>query len=166
MTEEWRPLIYNGVDFQDQYEIQNTGKLRNTKTGRERKLTPNKKGYYGTVISRGADCKQYIKIHRAVAENFCEGDKSLTVNHIDGDKSNNSADNLEYISDVDNLKHAAVNELMKHKLSFDDVKEIKKLYNKGVTRKVIAEKFGITLHYINDIMSGRTRVLVSELGLC
>lgn len=165
MIEEWKPLIYNGVNY-SQYEVQNTGKLRNVKTKRERKLTPNKKGYYGTVISCGADCKVYIKIHRAVAENYCDGDQSLTVNHKDGDKNNNNADNLEFISRADNLKHAAANELMKHKLSFDDVKEIKKMYNDGIPRSVIARQYDVTPRHIGDITHGRTRVLVSELGLC
>ena len=49
------------------------------------------------------------KIHRLVAQAFCYNDDPFiktTVNHIDGDRSNNAAINLEWVSYSDNEKHA------------------------------------------------------------
>ena len=46
-------------------------------------------------------------IHRLVAETFIPNPNNLPcVNHIDGDKSNNSVDNLEWVGYSDNLQHA------------------------------------------------------------
>ena len=46
-------------------------------------------------------------IHTLVAKIFCEGfQESLKVNHIDGDKFNNNFENLEWISQQDNIIHS------------------------------------------------------------
>ena len=46
-------------------------------------------------------------IHRIIAYFFCDNpDNKRTVNHIDGDKSNNDAQNLEWVSYSENHKHA------------------------------------------------------------
>ena len=53
--------------------------------------------------------RKCFKIHRLVAEAFIENDDPInktTVNHIDGDRSNNRVDNLEWLSYSDNLEHA------------------------------------------------------------
>lgn len=49
-----------------------------------------------------------LKIHRLVAHAFCEGFSEIrnTVNHIDGNKFNNKASNLEWVSQSENNKHA------------------------------------------------------------
>lgn len=53
-------------------------------------------------------------VHRIVAEAFhgCP-QKGMDVNHIDGDKRNNRAENLEWRSRSDNLKHSYVTGLRK-----------------------------------------------------
>lgn len=52
-------------------------------------------------------------VHRLVAEEFIpNGDRRLTVNHIDGNKSNNCRENLEWVSLVDNIRHAFKTGLM------------------------------------------------------
>lgn len=46
-------------------------------------------------------------LHRVVAEIFIENSESHeTVNHIDGNKLNNKIDNLEWVSNSDNVRHA------------------------------------------------------------
>ena len=50
--------------------------------------------------------KRYF-IHRLVAIHFCEGySEELVVNHIDGNKNNNKATNLEWVTRSENDKHA------------------------------------------------------------
>lgn len=47
-------------------------------------------------------------VHRLVARYFI-GNSNLTVNHKDLDKSNNNVENLEYMTHVENMKHAHAN---------------------------------------------------------
>ena len=111
MTELWKPLIYHGEDFSDLFEVANTGKIRNKNTGKERLLSSNHEGYLYCVISRGRHRKVAVKVHRAVAENFVNGDNSLSIDHKDGDKHNNYSNNLEFVSARENNHRAIKNGL-------------------------------------------------------
>lgn len=63
-------------------------------------------GYYRVTLSKNSDSKTY-KVHRLVAENFVPGMKDgLQVNHMDGNRLNNHYSNLEWITHVENLRHA------------------------------------------------------------
>ena len=72
---------------------------------------------YGQVKHNGKLLKQHnnngykvagrYAVHRLVAITFLPNPNNLqVVNHIDGDKSNNKIDNLEWASYADNTKHA------------------------------------------------------------
>ena len=62
-------------------------------------------GYARIILSDGKGHHTHY-VHRLVAMAFVSGDTSLTVNHIDMNKLNNRADNLEWISHADNLAKA------------------------------------------------------------
>ena len=86
------------------YEVSNLGNVRNKKTGRY--LTPNanrEDGYYRVTING-----KHKYVHRLVADAFFDGDKhqKLDVNHIDGNKRNNTLPNLEYCTRKENIRHA------------------------------------------------------------
>lgn len=89
MDEEWKCLVYHNKTFND-FEVSNTGKLRNVRTGTEYKTYKNKQGYYQVCVSLGSRCdKQIFKIHRAVAETFIPYEEGKHhVNHKDGNKLN------------------------------------------------------------------------------
>ena len=60
-------------------------------------------------------CK-YMLLHRVIASAFCDKRPDQNeVNHIDGDKLNNRADNLEWVTRNENLLHAFKNGLMPNK---------------------------------------------------
>lgn len=51
-------------------------------------------------------------MHRIVAKTFYDADTTrMDVNHIDGDKSNNSLGNLEWCTRKENIRHAFINGL-------------------------------------------------------
>ena len=78
------------------YEVSDTGKIRNIKTGRILKTYINEKGYE-TVCLRKNGRQQNTKVHRLVADAFCEQYyEGLDVTHADQNRLNNHADNLEW----------------------------------------------------------------------
>lgn len=79
--------------------LEDTGRLRNVKTGRWLKGGENKGYHFYSLYFKG---KQYILYtHRVVAEYFIPNPKPeeyTIVYHIDGDKNNNNYLNLEWTS--------------------------------------------------------------------
>lgn len=92
-----RTILYSdGTPRHDKEKI--LSQCFNKRTGR----------YYVAIRQHGRCPKNYL-VHRLIAEAFCENDSPetrTTVNHIDGNPANNKADNLEWVSYGDNLKHA------------------------------------------------------------
>lgn len=95
------------------YEISDLGRIRNSKTRRILKTHVNDRGYE-TVCLRKNKEQHNTRVHQLVAHTFhpCEHD-GLDVNHIDGDKCNNSANNLEWCTRKENIHHAYITGLKK-----------------------------------------------------
>ena len=95
----------------ENYDVSDEGNVRNRRTGQV--LTPSEsRGGYLKVNLRSEGVARSAKIHRLVAENFIANDRDRTVvNHIDGNKSNNRVDNLEWCTSSENNRHAFLNHL-------------------------------------------------------
>ena len=88
--------------------------LRDKEYGTELKLTPDKKGYMRLAVTIERK-KLHFKLHRLVAEAFVPNPNAKKqVNHIDGNKANNRADNLEWVSNYENSHHAMEHGLWKN----------------------------------------------------
>lgn len=104
----WRKIssILTFEEFQ-RYEVSNTGLVRNKK-GLTLKQSIKKDGYhivslYSKKLKR---CKS-LNVHRLVCLAFLKNeDLKPQVNHIDGDKSNNSIFNLEWVTAKENINHS------------------------------------------------------------
>lgn len=114
--EIWKPVVgYEGL-----YEVSNMGRLkrispaRGTTVGHVFQPSPDKKGYLRTRITNAYGNGKTVKIHRLVAEAFHANPyQHPEVNHIDTNKLNNRADNLEWCTGQQNMQHAAENGLIK-----------------------------------------------------
>lgn len=112
------------------YFITPDGKCYNSKTGKYLKGQINcKNGYISFNITMPNGEKKRIYAHRAVAEAYIENSFPTTkieVNHIDGNKTNNYIDNLEWVTKEENAQHALNNELRKfdHIFCFNKDKEL------------------------------------------
>lgn len=102
MQEIWKPVLgYEGL-----YEVSNLGNIRNMLTN---KIFHIKKGcpYKKVRLKNSNGEAKNLYVHRIVAEAFIDNHDNLPqVNHIDGNKLNNNADNLEWVSSSENIRHA------------------------------------------------------------
>lgn len=94
--------------FEGRYKVSNYGRVISENylnTGREREMRPilHHTGYL--YVHLGKDSTR--SVHSLVAEAFIKNPKHYPfVNHIDGNKKNNCADNLEWVTAVKNVRHA------------------------------------------------------------
>lgn len=98
MKEEYRKI----KDF-EHYEVSNFGRVRNTRTGKTLKPISHTGGYRRLKLRDNGRAKD-VFIHRLVAQAFIP-DPKKEVNHIDGDKTNNHINNLEWVSSLENQTH-------------------------------------------------------------
>lgn len=93
------------------YMISDKGNVKNKDTNYI--LEKHDKTGYSTVLITHEGKSSTHRLHVLVAKSFLiNNNPKNIVNHIDGDKLNNNLDNLEYISQSDNVKHAYENKLL------------------------------------------------------
>lgn len=99
--EEW--LVIPGFP---RYMISNFGRVWSTIREQFLKPHPDKDGYlYVMLYNNGIGTNKWI--HRLIAENFIPVETGRDqVNHDDGNKQNNSIDNLEWCTLTENRRHA------------------------------------------------------------
>lgn len=88
------------------YEISNTGIVRNIKTGKVIKPYLTHNGYHAIKLV-GVNGRSGARIHRLVAMTYIDNPQGKEyVNHINGDKNDNSVHNLEWVTMLENNQHA------------------------------------------------------------
>lgn len=163
--EEWRPVVgYEGL-----YAVSNHGRVMRTKDSRHMgkgaiNTARIRSGYWAvTLFSHGS--RKSFSVHRLVARAFLGEPTARTVNHIDGNKLNNHADNLEYATYTENMRHAFKTGLYGNrkgennnmsKLTRDQVDEIRYRYEtENITQSELAKQYGMGSRGISDIITGR-----------
>lgn len=97
----WKTIKYN-----DKYEVSDTGIVRRIDSQRVLAGCITS-GYRSVKLTFENSRQQRFYVHRLVAEHFIENDDPTKtfVNHIDGNKLNNTAENLEWVSPRENNLH-------------------------------------------------------------
>ena len=164
----WKPLVYKGKNFGDRFLISDEGEIYSLISKKKLKQTLNKStGYIGVVVSLGGRNKKIlIKTHIAVASTFVEGYKDgLVVNHKDGNKKNNNASNLEWVTHKQNSIHASKNGLLhgktgcdvyNSKISESDVRNIREMLKNGEKQCDIAKKYSVSRDVVYHIAHNHT----------
>ena len=128
--EYWKKINKN-------YKISSLGRVMN-RSGNILKPQITNSGYNLVHLLCDGIRKAYT-IHRLVAVAFIPNPESkLQVNHIDGNKLNNKIDNLEWVTNKENLRHAFDSGLMdgSRKKASERMKEIGKLYGRQNILKI------------------------------
>lgn len=106
MEEIWK----DAVGYEGLYQVSNLGVIRNAKTGKHLKPNYTRTGYatvwlYGKDHLNGRNGKSY-QVHRIVANAFCERpDGADEVNHLNENKADNRACNLEWCTHRENSSY-------------------------------------------------------------
>lgn len=162
--EIWKDIPgYEGI-----YKISTSGVVisynyNHTKKEGVIKSRVTKLGYVNIGLHKDKKQKTF-RLHRLVMLTFV-GESKLPVNHKDGDKLNNSLENLEYCTQSENIKHAFRTGLSdnrkgedhaRSKLTEKQVLEIKELLKIGKYRqRDIADMFGVAQATICLINTGK-----------
>ena len=88
------------------YEVSNLGRVRNAHTGLVLRLRKCRSGYFDVLLNYKGQEKRFY-VHSLVATAFVEGwREGLEVNHKNGVKTDNRAENLEWVTSSENHQHA------------------------------------------------------------
>lgn len=161
--------------YERYYQASNKGKIKSlqrTITRKSKRCTYpvkerilkqriTKTGYYIVFLYDNTGAKN-IKVHRLVALAFIlNPEKKPQVNHINGIKTDNWLENLEWCTQKENTVHAVKigtfsRKGSKHPLSKLNEKNIlciRKLHEKGCSIKSLSKRFKVSLSQINRIVN-------------
>ena len=144
------------------YQVSNLGRVKSLWNGREHimKLYTNNKNYLYVLLSQNGKQKPFLS-HRLVAKAFIPNPENKPeVNHINGDKADNRADNLEWVTRAENLSHAFAMGLSARgedshnaKLTNEQVRFIRE-NPKNLTGKQLAKLFRVSQTTISRVKRG------------
>jgi len=160
---KYRKIRLN-LELKHEYSIDTLGVIRNETNGKVLK---------GTSISKN---NRYVKIHldkfyalhRLVAKHFIKNDdidNNKVINHIDGNRNNNCADNLEWCTQSYNMRHAYSEKLKTNKgvtnpiskLTEKSVRQIWALKDTELTARQIRDKLklNVGIGAVKAVRSGK-----------
>jgi hypothetical protein len=152
------------------YSVSNLGKVRSNGFGRSRNRRPRTmspgltgSGYRSVIFSiNGA--KTWRMVHRLVASAFVpNADQKEQVNHINGVKTDNRAENLEWVTPAENTRHSIRTGLARSqhgegnrmaKLTAKEASQIMGLRGSGMPQRKIAAMFGVSSKTVSKIQCG------------
>jgi hypothetical protein len=131
---------------------------------REIKPTLNRKrGYMYSRTSNGN-----YQVHRLVASAFIPNPENKPyVNHIDGDKTNNSINNLEWVTAIENAQHALLTGLTRQmkknqgnvKYTNEECAEIIEAVNQGITYREAGKIHNMPYSTVAHLIRGSRRLI-------
>lgn len=159
MIETWAKL--QGIGIRCSYSVSNMGRIRNDSKSTFNSIGKQNSGYQMVWLRDQASNKDKgMLVHRLVATYFVPNPENKEqVNHIDGNKDNNRADNLEWVTYYENHEHAARTGLKQSRkqLKEQDVIWIRNnfiAYDAEYGSIALGNKYGVSSKTIDNIVHG------------
>ena len=147
-------------DLKFNYYVRDNGTIYSEKTHKILSPQLDKDGYQKVQMMSTDGKRHRYSVHRLIMENFnpVENMENMQVNHIDGNKTNNKLENLEWCNCKQNIQHAIENNLRAKingsaKLTEEQVKEIYFRAIKGESCSSLGKDYGVcedTIRRIRD----------------
>lgn len=143
----------------DQYEVSDLGRVRSI-DGNVLKGSPTKKGYIAVRLYRGSrtDFKDRT-VHKLVASAFLPNPKNLPqVDHLNTIKSDNVATNLEWVTNLTNMKRSwerGTHRPTRGNTKLTDAQRIA-IRSASGTQRELAAHFGVSQGTIFNVRNSRT----------
>lgn len=149
------------------YFVNSSGEVENRASSHPNAKTKatkylDKDGYLRVWLKAPSGERKFVPVHRLVAITFLDPPpEALCVNHKNGNRKDNSASNLEWLSAADNERHARKvlgkrllgEKASRSKLNSSDVLNIRTLAKKGTSREKIAASFSISVTQVVRIIN-------------
>jgi len=160
MEETWKTL-YND----SRYEVSNLGQIRNKKSNKILKQKDYRHGYKGITLYNKGKFKTH-QLHRLIMLTFKQDEyfEGALVNHKNNIKYDNRLENLEWCTQKENIQHMIKqgrNNTPKGERSGktifknEDILEMRRLYNSGITIKEINKNYSVTYACIQRIVNNK-----------
>lgn len=154
--------ISKGKIIQDKYMVSNKGRVFSYNNPYDKlvELTPNNnntKKYYRVGVQTIDNEQCPISVHRAVLCSFDPIDNmhELTINHKNGEKADNYLENLEWLTNIENIHHACDTGLRKEDSITDDmIINTMNMVKDGHSDKEISDTLSIKYDTVKDIRIG------------
>lgn len=155
------------------------------------KYSISNNGYFRVELNKNCSARKFL-IHRLVALCFCKNDNPINknvINHIDGNKENNKANNLEWCSQSHNVLEslrlglAKPSEKQKEavrkagllsagenhgqcKLTDSEVNKIRLIYSQGgISQQKLGDLFGVAASHISNIINNKKRARCTPIKI-
>lgn len=164
MKEIYKDYYYKGI--KTKYMVSNKGNVYSNISKKVLKPGLSQQGYLRIGIYLPTHETKRLSVHVMVLETFVGPKPSddYQVDHIDGDKTNNNVNNLEWVTPSENISRAFKNGLKEaikgsdHPVSVYTENQIHnacKLLESGLTIPEVADKVNIPKSYLYNIAKGK-----------
>jgi len=144
----------------DNYLIYPDGRVYNKKLNRELKATLNNRGYYVVNLTENKNRKLYL-LHRLIALHYISNpDNKHCIDHIDRDKTNNSLDNLRWVTQQENCQNWTIGK--RNTTGHSNIKIRKTTGNYTFSKMIKGEQHSRTFKTLEEAVEYKTNYLSTE----